>query len=149
MERIKALQNRLPREQRGSLNLMYMNALAELHNYGSKLGCDYRAMTPPERTAFVRQTGKTAVQNRHLYKTECGLGVTAELVGASVLPHMIALELIDWIEELLETILQETIPIRLIPDRDAEVLSDLLKDIQAFYPEILLELTMPSKQSGN
>ena len=100
MERIKALQSRLPRELRGSLNLIYMNALAELHNCGSRLGCDYRTMTPQERTVFVRSVGKTAIQDRRLVRIENRLGASARITGAGVLPHMIALELIDWLLEL-------------------------------------------------
>lgn len=139
MERIKTLQSRLPRELRGSLNLIYMNALAELHNYGSRLKCDYRSMTPQERTAFVRSVGKTAVQNRRLIRVENQLGASARITGAGVLPHMIALELIDWIESLQETVIQKKIPILLEQDRESEQFSQLIRDISFFYPNILLQ----------
>ena len=116
-----------------------MNALAELHNYGSRLGCDYRTMTPQERTAFVRSVGKTAIQDRRLVRIENRLGASAHITGAGVLPHMIALELIDWIESLQETVIQEKIPILLEQDRASEQFSQLMRDISFFYPNILLQ----------
>lgn len=136
MERIKALQQRLPRERRGELNLMYMNAFAELHNYGGRLGCDYRTMTPEERTAFIRSVGRTALRNRRLTKLEHRLGAEAEVVGASVLPHMAALEIIDWIEELRETVLQDKIPVLLKQDRDSELFSQRIDEIRGFYADV-------------
>ena len=136
MERIKNLQQRLPRERRGELNLIYMNAFAELHNYGEKLGCDYRTMTPEERTAFIRKVGKTALRNRRLTRIENRLGAEAEIVGAAVLPHMAALELIDWIEELRETVLQDKIPILLRQDRDSEVFFQRMEEIRGFYQDV-------------
>jgi len=136
MERIKNLQQRLPRERRGELNLIYMNAFAELHNYGEKLGCDYRTMTPEERTAFIRKVGKTALRNRRLTRIENRLGAEAEMIGAAVLPHMAALELIDWIEELRETVLQDKIPILLRQDRDSEVFAQRMEEIRGFYSDV-------------
>jgi len=147
MERIKNLQNRLPREQRGKLNLIYMNALAELHNHGRHLGCDYRTMTPQERTALIRQVGKTALHDRRLQKTGNRLGAAARITGVAVLPHMIALEVIDWAEVLLETVVQEKIPILLEQDRESDVFSQLLNDIAGFYPEILLRSECEGKKS--
>ena len=135
MERIKALQAQLPREQSGRLNLLYMNALAELHNYAARFGCDYRAMTPRERTAFVRSVGRQAIRNRRLVPVDGGLGAAAEVIDAAAVPHMAALELIDWLMELQETVLQEKIPILLTQDRDSEVFSELLREIGGFFPD--------------
>ena len=135
MERIKALQARLPREQSGQLNLLYMNALAELHNHAARLGCDYRAMTPRERTAFVRNVGRQAIRNRRLVPVDGGLGAAAEVLGVAAVPHMAALELIDWILELQETILQEKIPVLLTQDRNSEIFSELLQEICGFFPD--------------
>ena len=135
MERIKALQARLPRVQRGRLNLIYMNALAELHNHAARLGCDYRALTPPERTAFVRRVGHQTLKNRRLVRVDDRLGAAAEVLGAAAVPHMAALELIDWILELQETILQEKIPVLLTQDRNSEIFSELLQEICGFFPD--------------
>ena len=142
MERIKALQARLPREQRGSLNLLYMNALAELHNYGDRLGCDYRTMTPQERTACVRRLGKKGLRNRQTITVDGCPGAAADIVGASVLPHMVALELVDWIERLRETLPAKAFPILLTQDRESEQFSQLLGDIAAFYPELRLTCSL-------
>lgn len=138
MERIKALQARLPREQRGRLNLIYMNALAELHNHAARLGCDYRALTPAERTAFVRRVGHQTLQNRRLVRVDDRLGAAAEVLGSAAVPHMAALELIDWLAELRETVLQKKIPILLTQDRESETFSGLLGEIAAFFPDVEL-----------
>ena len=138
MERIKAFQQTLTGQTRGDLNLIYMNALAELHNYGSRLGCDYRAMTPQERSAFVRRVGKTTLQDRAIDMTGGLPGASARVVGASVLPHMAALEVIDWLLELQETLRQKTIPVLLKTDRDSEQFSQLLDQIRAMFPAVEL-----------
>ena len=135
MERIKAFQQRLSGESRGKLNLIYMNALAELHNYGSRLGCDYRAMTPAERTAFVRRVGKTAVLDRAIRFRPEGPCASARLTGSAALPHMTALELIDWLLELEETVVQKKLPILLTKDRESEVFSQLLEDLSLLFPQ--------------
>ena len=134
MERIKAFQQTLSGPARGDLNLIYMNALAELHNYGSRLGCDYRAMTPQERSAFVRRVGKTSLQDRAI-TVDGGLpGASARVVGSAVLPHMAALEIIDWLLELQETLRQKKIPVHLKTDRETEQFSQLLAQISAMFP---------------
>ena len=138
MERIKAFQQMLSGTARGDLNLIYMNALAELHNYGSRLGCDYRAMTPQERSAFVRRVGKTALQDRTITMDGGLPGASARVVGASVLPHMAALEVIDWLLELQETLRQKTIPVLLKTDRESEQFSQLLGQIGAMFPAVEL-----------
>jgi len=138
MERIKAFQQTLTGTARGDLNLIYMNALAELHNYGSRLGCDYRSMTPQERSAFVRRVGKTALQDRAIDMAGGLPGASARVVGATVLPHMAALEIIDWLLELQETLRQKTIPVLLKTDRESEQFSQLLAQISAMFPAIEL-----------
>ena len=134
MERIKAFQQRLSGESRGKLNLIYMNALAELHNYGSRLGCDYRAMTPAERTAFVRRVGKSAVLDRAIRFLPEGPCASARLTGSAALPHMTALELIDWLLELEETVVQKKLPILLTKDRESEIFSQLMEDLSLLFP---------------
>ena len=135
MERIKAFQQRLSGESRGKLNLIYMNALAELHNYGSRLGCDYRAMTPAERTTFVRRVGKSAVLDRAIRFLPEGPCASARLTDSAALPHMTALELIDWLLELEETVVQKKLPILLTKDRESEVFSQLLEDLSLLFPQ--------------
>jgi len=134
MERIKAFQQRLTGENRGKLNLIYMNALAELHNYGARLGCDYRAMTPQERTAFVRRVGRSAVLDRAILFLPEGPCASARLTGSAALPHMTALELIDWLLELEETVVQKKLPILLKKDRDSDVFTQLLADLSGLFP---------------
>lgn len=140
MERIRALQQRLPREQKGQLNLIYMNALAELHNYSRQLGCDCAAMTSAQRTEQVRRVGRTAIRQRQLQPGAGGMEAAAEVVGAAVLPHMVALELIDWLEELGETIRQKKLPIRLKMDREAAQFAALAEQIGGFYENVELNL---------
>lgn len=140
MERIKALQARLNREARGEVNLLYMNALAELHNNAARLHCDYRTLTPPERTAFVRKVGKETLRNRQLCTVEGILGAEATVTGAAAVPHMAALELLDWIEELRETLEGTEIPILLYEDRDSEIFSHLCAVIGSFYENVRIQL---------
>ena len=135
MAQIKALHTRLPRELRGRLNLIYLNALAELHNHGAQLGCDYRSLTPQERTAFVRRVGHETLRNRRFIRVGDRPGAAADVVGAAVLPHMAALELIDWLEQLRALLPQEKLPILLKQDRESEVFTSLLREIEDFYPE--------------
>ena len=138
MERIKAFQQTLTGTARGDLNLIYMNALAELHNYGSRLGCDYRSMTPQERSAFVRRVGKTTLQDRAIDMAGGLPGASARVVGATVLPHMAALEVIDWLLELRETLRQKKIPVLLKTDRETEQFLQLLDQIRAMFPAVEL-----------
>ena len=140
MERIKALQARLGREARGELNLLYLNALAELHNHAARLPCDYRALTPSERTALMRRLGRETLRDRRLCRVEGVPGAEATVAGAAALPHMAALELLDWIEELRETLGETEIPILLYEDRDSEIFSHLCAVIGGFYEDVRIQL---------